>query len=1034
MSIRPLIAFCLLAGLAAAEPVALRGLDLSPGQWTPREPALAAVAAASERAGAVRFTVQPGAGEWTVVDGPVLTVPARGKFCRDRVFSLRAQARAEVAEGYCLQVRLRQGRSGAHWTRNLAPHALWETTAELTAGERWRQWAPLEGASSAGAGCEALGLEVWLKVPRGAATSVILAGVELDERFTIAHRIATAPAAAGNIVFAASGSLLVEFADPERLAACRVALSDEEGRALGKVEGPAGSATLAVALPGRGFYAVEASADYRDAPAIATRTTAAVVGEPLPAAVRKASRFGSMRVWGSGELWSRSGANWDWSIGGIDLAGYQRAADGAITPPANARPIRLPADHRTVMTFNQFPKWLHGQSGSGLFPPKDWGELERLAEAFARANPDLAHFCPFNEPDAHWRGSAEEFVRFHQAIAAGVRRGNPAMKIYGPCMYSLRLDDLKKYAALGLLDALDGIVMHAYVNGTAPEGEFMDKVGAFTAWLKEQGRGEWPVYITEYGWCSGVGDWQKTISEGERLRFASRSLALMATEAVDAIAYFCFMHCDNLDKPGYSLLYRDHTPTPTYVAFVTSLQWLSWTRRGDGRWFRLSPDLNLALFDDGTQAVAAAWSAGAPGQVRLPAAPARCQDAMGRARAADGDRLAVDGLPVFGALPSDRAFRDMATLPGVVAAPGGELALPWTPFLAAPEFACAAGKARVSPTARPGEYLIIGRAGAAWQALPVTVPAPLELVRLERTLAADAASLAVAASVRSPVAGRPEAVLSVALEGGARLQAATRLEAGAEAPLAVTIPGLRPGRRLRGSIELALRGDTPWTITRPLDQTVLVAPRIAGDKPDWNAVPVVEFADWGPWPGAVADDDCWAQMRAAVSARGFHLLVEVTDDVFWQGSNAAGMWQEDSLQVAFDVDADRPWQANNVGNGFNGHRITEFGLGMASRGGPAVAWRYRADAPDLRAGVAEPRVELRIERQGTLTRYEALFPWPALGRADAPANGPGLGFALLVNDADKQGGRHGLRLGDGINGPKDPELFPRLLVQPQGTP
>lgn len=1019
----------LVSAVAAVDVQPVRGIDLSPARWTPRQAGQVDVAVA-EREGGVCFTVQPGEGDWVVVDGPVAAVPARGRFCRDRVFAVRVQVRVEGLDGYCAQVRLRQGRGGSRWTRNLGPQSQWDAAAELTAGERWRQWAPLEGASSADAGTESLVIELWIKVPRGAPASISVASFELEERYTIAHRIATDPAATGNIVFAPSGRLQVEFAEPARVASCRVALADELGHPLGRVEGPAGSATLAIDLPGRGFYAVEASAAYQDGPDITTRTTAAVVGQPLPAEVRRASRFGAMRVWGPEDLWSRSGANWDWSIGALDLGGYQLQPDGSIVPPARARPKRLPDSHHTVMTFNRLPKWLHGQSGSGIFPPRDWGQLERLAEAFAIANPDLAALCPFNEPDAHWRGSDEGFVRLHRAIATGLRRGNPAIKVLGPCLYALRLDDLRKYTALGLLDAFDGMVMHAYVDATAPEGEFMERMQAFTAWLRQQGRGDWPVYITEFGWCSGRGDWQKTIPEIERARYCARSLALVATEPVDAIAYFCFQYCDDLDKPGYSLLFRDLTPTPTYVAFVTTLQWLSWTRRGDGRWLRLSPDLNLTVFDDGRQAVAAAWSAGAPGRIRLPASPLACQDAFGRPRTATGEMMDVDGLPTFCALPSDPGFRAMAMLPAQRVAPGGELALPWVPYFASPEFECGDGRARVSAAARPGEYLLVGRAGPAWQCLPVTIPAPLELVRLDRAMAADAGSLTVSAVVGTPLAGRPEAVLTVALEDGQRLQAATRLEAGVQTPLTVTIPGLVPGRRLRGGIEVALHGASPGLITRPLDQTVMVARRIAGDQPAWESIPAVDVSGWGPWPQAVADADCRAQVRTAVGPRGLHLLVEVVDDVHRQGQPGSGMWQEDSIQVAFDVDADRPWQANNVGNGFNGHRITEFGLGLPSGGGPPLTWCYRADAPDLRAGSADPRIERRIERSGTITRYEAMFPWPVLGRADTPADGPTLGFTLLVNDSDRRGDRHGLRLGDGIRGSKDPELFVRLLVAP----
>ena len=1027
--------FLVLGALAAVEDrLDLRDLDISPGRWTPRQPALVAITPAADRPGATCFELKPSDQDWVVVDGPEIAIAERSRFCKDRLFALTVQAKTEHGEGYVLQVRLRQGRSGASYTRNTSPIQFWESAAELNRAESWSAWAPLTGTSAAGAGCTTLVVELWFKAPRTASASISLDGFALVERYTTAHLLAAKPQVPGGIFFAEVGAMAVEFVDPERITACSLVLLDENGQSAGGTVGWPGTAGLEIALPGRGFYTVIASADYAGAPTITARTTAAVVGKTMSEEVRRASRFGSMRVWGSGDLWRQSGANWNWDIGGIDLAGYTRAADGTISPPPHAKPLRLPADHRVIMTFNGLPTWLHGQSGDGLFPPTDWKELERLAEVFARANPDLAYFCPFNEPDAHWRGSAEEFVRFHQAIAAGVRRGNPTMKIYGPCLYSLRLDDMKRYAALGLLDAFDGMVMHAYVNGTAPEGEFMDKVQAFTAWLHEQGKTDWPLYITEFGWCSGIGDWQKTVSEDERARFAARSIALMATEPVDCIAYFCFMYTDSLDKPGYSMLYSDHGPTPTFVAFVTTLRWLSWTQRGDGRWFRLSPNLNLVVFDNGQRAVATAWSAAGAGSIRLPSTPVRVEDIMGRQQPPPtGDILTVGPNPLFCELPAAPAFRGMTFLPPVRLAPGRSLTPPWPLFAAAPEFTAADGRVMVSPTAKPGEYLLIGHAADdVWQGQPVTVLAPLVLQRLDRTLGADAQSLQVAASISSPLAGRPEAVLSVVLADGVRHAAAIRLEPNVTTTLAVTIPGIRLGQRYRGTITLELRGATPWTISRDLDQTVLVAPRLAGTAVNWQAIPTVEFADWGPWPWPIASMDCWAQMRSAVSERGLHLLVEVTDDVHWQSSqDGQGMWQEDSIQVAVDVDADQPWQPNNVGHGFNGHRILEYGVSMLSRGGDPVVWRYRADVPNLKAGCREPQVVAQVTRTGVTTRYEVLFPWPTLGLTGPPAVGSTLGFALLVNDADKAGDRHGLKLFDGIHGSKDPELFGRLLITAQ---
>ena len=55
---------------AADDHLDLRDFDISPGSWTPRQPALEAITPASDRPGATCFEMKPSDQDWVVVDGP----------------------------------------------------------------------------------------------------------------------------------------------------------------------------------------------------------------------------------------------------------------------------------------------------------------------------------------------------------------------------------------------------------------------------------------------------------------------------------------------------------------------------------------------------------------------------------------------------------------------------------------------------------------------------------------------------------------------------------------------------------------------------------------------------------------------------------------------------------------------------------------------------------------------------------------------------------------------------------------------------
>ena len=141
------------------------------------------------------------------------------------------------------------------------------------------------------------------------------------------------------------------------------------------------------------------------------------------------------------------------------------------------------------------------------------------------------------------------------------------------------------------------------------------------------------------------------------------------------------------------------------------------------------------------------------------------------------------------------------------------------------------------------------------------------------------------------------------------------------------------------------------------------------------------------------------------------------------------MWKEDSIQIGFDLDADKEWQPNNVGHGLNGHRVVEYGLAARSKGRPQ-GWCFLGYADGVKSGPAfelMDTIKVRHDKASGVTIYEALFPWKLLGATGTPDPDSRIGMALLINDAGTGHGRKILRFFDGVSS-KNPEKYGRIQL------
>ncbi len=972
------------------------------------------------------FTPPPGNVKPVFIYGPSFQIPAEEKFLQQRWLRLsgeyRVEGLADSEAGLCVLAR------------NQAQQPFWLTSGQMVKNNQF--------SLALAAAAEWKTIEVLIRLPQqtpdarlylqvtGKAGTVWLRGLRISLKEEKAHLFSGGEQ---GVFFADQGDLSLEWADPDKIKTAKVVFRDEQGQVREEVPVAAGTAQTRLPLPRRGYFALEAAAEYADGTTLITKTTAAVLGEPLAADIRSGSRYGLMTVNGDKSFVARLGGRWDWSF--FPLEKLPEVGDAPAQPlPAEPAKPRDPERTPIVAGGGTLPDWLQPEltQGKGLYPPRDWDKFARSVELWAKSKTNLPELLTvYNEPNAHWRGTQEELVKFHSVMAKALRAARPGTKVFGPCLYNINMPYFKQLVQLGVLDDLDGVVMHAYVDGTPPEAEFISRVVELKAYLEQVGKDGLPLYLTEFGWTTLQGTWQKPVDELTQARYVTRSLALLSTVKLDGLVYFCFLyHCANPGEHGFSLRRDpDSSPKPSLASYMAVTRWLTQVQ-GETRRLRLTPTVNLIVGRRPDGAVIVLWDTQAEHKLQLPFALTRAETFLGQPLETAGEEVAVSPSPVY-LLTPETDFCDLSLLEPRQLCAGDRCPLAWAkPIVPAP-LQFENGQLEI-PTGTPaGEYLVLAKGDQGWVGQPIKVVSRLMLEEVREAWPLQSEPQLVA-RVRSYF---PQAVsLQARLADESQkmqLPAEGRLEPGqvTEVPFAL---GAR--RQLNGKLELTVPAQTgvaePQTAAAPVKSVFIGCVPWPAEGADqfWAGQPELDSRDWRRF-GKFAGDpaaDCSAGLKTAYGPDGLHLWVRVRDDRQRQDNLDDKLWQGDSLQLGFDADFDREWQPNNVGFGFNGHRVFEYSVALTAKG-PQI-WRHIAYDPVLSANVAESRVQARITRDGEFTLYELCFPWPTLGLSAAPTAGSGLGFALAVNDLDA-GDRHGLELFGGIIADKDPVHFGKLWLR-----
>jgi hypothetical protein len=531
----------------------------------------------------------------------------------------------------------------------------------------------------------------------------------------------------GNVYTSNNATVDIVISAPEKIASGQVQLFDEEARLRNTIPTKPGQARIPVALPARGYYRIRAEVAYTDGTKCQLAATAAVVGPLIPDQLRMKSPFG---LTGDGNLFLAAGARWDRQFSGLNYNECKAAADEGFKKDCSTPFLEVSADRTSIYCLWPQPVWLQdrknaaaGSRWDDMYPMKDWAKFRQLVQWYVRnmSRRPLEYVEVSNEPDCSWKGPWKDLVKYHQVMAEGVKAVNSAIKVLGPCLCTIKMDEVRELVRLGLLQYIDGLSIHAYVQSTPPEAEFIQYVRDLKSYLVSIGKKDLPVFFTEYGWPVPPGDWQKPVDPLTQARYVSRSSILLVAEQIDAIQYFCLRWADPASGAyGYGLLNWDWTPRPSFPAYANAARCLTGVT-GPGRVLKITPTTYLTLFNKDNGTLAAAWDIEGKSSVFVPGPWRTARDMMGGPVQEPPEGVTYVGpSPIFVELASGGLYR-MKEVQSVQIRQGEDVHLPWAPAWVPLALPADGATLHIPPAAAKGSYLAMGQTSEGWQCASITV-------------------------------------------------------------------------------------------------------------------------------------------------------------------------------------------------------------------------------------------------------------------------------------------------------------------------
>lgn len=405
-----------------------------------------------------------------------------------------------------------------------------------------------------------------------------------------------------------------------------ISVKDERNRPLEGFVKKTNDGGVRIELPNRGYYELDALGC--NGRCVVAHATAAVIAAP-PYGKGSFGFFGSQNR--DYRLAALAGANWARVF--VPLPRLPKGAGAAKHAGSAMNEVDVslsPSLDWIGVLMNVPPDFRLHPSGKPAGIPSDWSKFHASVRAgLSWMGGALRYVEVINEPDWIWSGSDEELVTYFAEARKAITSKDPSIKILGPSTATIDLSRIRRLFDVGLLPLLDGIAVHNYVHGSAPEEEFWARLRGLKELVHSYGS-EMPIFVTEFGWTTDRKSWQPPVSELQQAQYLARAMILLHVEGVKSALSFALDLSHDQKLAGYSAIQSDGSPRPSYVAFATVARWLNDTFfvRFDESFV---PGNYSATFRsrDGEKIIVM-WSAKGDAIVNLPCVVRQTEDMMGR--------------------------------------------------------------------------------------------------------------------------------------------------------------------------------------------------------------------------------------------------------------------------------------------------------------------------------------------------------------------------------------------------------------------
>ncbi|MFA5206841.1 MAG: hypothetical protein WC708_20770, partial [Lentisphaeria bacterium] len=348
---------------------------------------------------------------------------------------------------------------------------------------------------------------------------------------------------------------------------------------------PAGTGVINLDAVQPGMYTL-AVADARRPGHILDAQELVILRAQDPAVTPETGIFG---VLGSDlALAARLGAKW--CVMAHQWAWNQSAADRPATPPdaavfGQARKLGL----EPIVLTDTCPAWANGGQDAVTPPlPAFYPQFEAFNETVARTLAgQVTWFQAWNEPNnpsglhvTPWEKALPTAKALQKHQYAGLKRGNPNVKLAGGCFASVPLDWIKQWLSApdSLRRSQDAVSAHPYCEALEKENWqhkrppeptlFAELLGARDVMDRNGAAGQ-PLFWTEFGW-----DTQHT-SEDDQARWIARHMIIMqALKDRTGTRADCLFGFDNnstysIFRPPQEVRPGGHRFRPAVAAYAT---------------------------------------------------------------------------------------------------------------------------------------------------------------------------------------------------------------------------------------------------------------------------------------------------------------------------------------------------------------------------------------------------------------------------------------------------------------------------------